>query len=179
MRSRPIEELIAACAAGDHAALRAIYDREAGSMLAVAQRIVKRRDLAEEVVHDAFLRIWAAAGRFNGAAGLGRAWIYTILRNRALSVLRGESRHELTDDFESFALESPEASPEELMTRLSDDHALKRCLAMLDRARQHILLLAYTEGLSHGEIANRLNLPLGTVKSWVRRSLLSLRECMG
>lgn len=179
MQTRAIEELISACASGEALALRAIYDREAGSMLAVAQRIVKRRDLAEEVVHDAFLRIWAAAGRFNGAPGLGRAWIYTILRNRALSVLRGESRQELTDDFEPFALETPEASPEDLMVRLSDASALKRCLSLLDRARQNILLLAYTEGLSHGEIANRLNLPLGTVKSWVRRALLTLRECMG
>jgi RNA polymerase sigma-70 factor (ECF subfamily) len=83
------------------------------------------------------------------------------------------------EDFEPLGLETPGESAEDMMGRLSDESALKRCLEGLEDARRTIILLAFTEGLSHGEIAARLGTPLGTVKSWVRRSLLSLKECMG
>jgi len=174
-----VEAALIACAAGDKAALRALYEAEAPQMLGVATRILKRRSVAEEVLHDAFLKIWEAAPRFDGKTGHGRAWIYTILRNHALNVLRGEARLDLIADYDSMALESVEDSPETIMARLSDEGALKRCLETLDDARRKIILLAFTEGLSHGEIAERLKTPLGTVKSWLRRSLLSLRACMG
>ena len=174
-----IEETIAACAAGDRTALRALYEREAAQMLGVALRILKRRSLAEDALQDAFLRIWSAAASFDGAAGQGRGWIYAILRNRALNMLRGEARVDLVDDVEPLGLADPQESPEERVARMSDASALKRCLETLDAARRRILVLAYTEGLSQGEIAGRLGLPLGTVKSWTRRSLLALRECLG
>ena len=174
-----VEQMIARCAAGDHDALRQLYDAEAPRMLGVAMRLLKRRALAEDVVHDTFLRIWKAAVGFDGRTGQGRSWIYTILRNRALNILRGETRVDLVEDFEPFGLEAPDASPEEVISRLSDASALKRCLQVLDEMRQHIIVLAYTEGLSHGDIAARLGLPLGTIKSWLRRSLQSLKECLG
>lgn len=174
-----VETAIAACAAGDRSALRALYDREAAQMLGVALRILKRRALAEDAVQDAFLRIWSAAASFDGTAGQGRGWIYAILRNRALNMLRGEARVDLVDDVEPLGLEDPQESPEAMVARMSDASALKRCLETLDAARRRVILLAYTDGLSQGEIAGRLGLPLGTVKAWTRRSLLALRECMG
>ncbi|CAN1554620.1 RpoE DNA-directed RNA polymerase specialized sigma subunit, sigma24 homolog [Rhabdaerophilaceae bacterium] len=176
--SLAIESLIAACAAGDRAALRAIYDQEAPRMLGLARRLVKRHEIAEEVVHDTFLRVWTAAASFSGPAGSGRSWIYTIMRNRALNILRGEARIDLVDDYEPFGLEAPEPSPEAAFSALTEASALRRCLGLLEETRLRIVLLAYVDGLSHGEIAARLNLPLGTIKSWIRRSLLSLKACL-
>lgn len=173
-----VEELIARCAQGDKNALRALYDAEAPKMLGIAMRMMKRRALAEEVVQDAFLRLWNAAASFDGTAGHGRAFLYTILRNRALNILRGEARMDLTDNLETLDHASEEETPEQAILRLSEASALHRCLKQLDAQRQAIIALAYTEGLSHGEIAARLSLPLGSIKSWLRRALLTLRECL-
>ena len=147
-------------------------------MLGVAFRMLKRRTLAEEAVHDSFIRIWNNAARFNPALGNARGWIYTILRNRTLNILRGEARTELTADLD--AIEHGEAfeTPEDVMLKLSDASALHGCLNRLDATRRKLIILSYANGLSHGEIAATLGLPLGTVKSWLRRSLLVLRDCL-
>jgi RNA polymerase sigma factor (sigma-70 family) len=166
------------CAAGDGASLRAIYDAEAPRMVGVALRLLRRRDLAEEAVHDTFLKVWASAAMFDEARGDPRAWIYTILRNRSLSILRGEARTDLVDDFEPMGMASDDESPEEAMSRLSDAGALKQCLERLDPERREAVLLAYVQGLTHGEIAGRMQIPLGTIKSWIRRSLMALKDCL-
>lgn len=166
------------CAAGDEASLRAIYDAEAPRMLGVAVRLLRRRDLAEEAVHDTFLKIWSSAAMFDEARGDPRAWIYTILRNRSLSILRGEARTDLVDDFEPLGLESGDESPEDAMARLSDGGALNACLERLDPVRRKAVLLAYVNGLTHGEIAGHMQIPLGTIKSWIRRSLMVLKDCL-
>lgn len=166
-----------ACARQDAEALRALYDREAPAMLGVALRIVRRRDLAEEVVHDAFMQVWRKAGQFDPALGSGRTWLYAILRNRALNLIRDRSREDLVDgeDLEALAEAS---NHEDLVDRLPDHDALKLCLERLEAPRRSSVVLAYAGGFSHGEIAGRLGVPLGTVKAWIRRSLLVLRECM-
>lgn len=173
----PVATALARCAGGDRGALRLIYDREAPTLLAVAARIVRRRDLAEEVLQDAFVQIWRRAGSFDPSRGSGRSWIYAVVRNRALNQLRDE-RHLPVEDSE---LESYVAREEELddaFERLSQTNALRRCLGGLDPTRRRAVLLAYVAGLTHGEIAGRLGAPLGTVKAWIRRSLTSLKACM-
>lgn len=174
----PLAEALLACASGDKQALRAIYDREGAVMLGIAMRILRRRELAEEALQDAFIRIFENAGRFDPALGSPRAWLYTIIRNRALSVLRGESRTDALEDEAMHDIPDDGDSPEDALMRMSDARSLKHCLERLPEQRRSIILLAYMRGLTHGEIAGRLRLPLGTVKSWIRRSLLSLRECM-
>jgi RNA polymerase sigma factor (sigma-70 family) len=166
------------CAQGDRGALRAVYDSEAPRMLGVAIRLLRRRALAEEAVHDTFLQVWRKADSFDPARGDARSWLYAILRNRALNILRGETRTDLVEDFEPMGLVSDEENPETLMLRLSDTGSLRRCLERLEPARRQAITLAYIHGLSHGELAGRLGVPLGTIKSWIRRSLISLRECM-
>jgi RNA polymerase sigma-70 factor (ECF subfamily) len=164
---------IARCAAGDRAAIRVIYDIEAARMVGVARRILRRQDLAEEAVQDAFMRVWRAARTFDPQRGAARPWLYAILRNCALTILRDEGR---------FTDEDPEdAAPatESALARLPESSALRRCLEKLDAQRRAVVVLAYVHGLSHGELAGKLGVPLGTVKSWVRRSLISLQECMG
>src|SRR5215217_8600123 len=94
-----LDEALRRCAAGDRAALRSIYDAEAPRMLGVAMRLLRRRALAEEAVHDTFVQIWLKAASFDPSRGQARTWLYAILRNRALNILRDESRTDLVDDF--------------------------------------------------------------------------------
>jgi RNA polymerase sigma factor (sigma-70 family) len=173
-----MDDALSRCAKGERSALRAIYDMEAPRMLGVAMRVLHRRSLAEEAVHDTFMQVWQKAGSFDPGRGSGRTWLYTVLRHRALNILRGETRTDLVDDFEPMGLVSEEEDAEAVMLRLSDTGALKRCLDRLEPVRRQAVTLAYIHGLSHGELAGRLGVPLGTAKAWIRRSLISLRECM-
>ena len=173
----PNARALAACAGGDRAALRGIYDREAPKLLAVALRIVRRRDLAEEVLQDSFLQIWRRAGSFDPALGSGRAWIFAVVRNRALNHIRDE-RHTPVEDQELEAAAARDGEVDDAFERLAETSALRRRLGRLEPERRRAVLLAYVSGMTHGEIAGRLGAPLGTVKAWIRRSLLSLRECM-
>lgn len=174
-----IERALIASASGDRAALKRIYEAEAPRMIGVAQRMLKRRALAEEAVQDSFVLIWRHAARFDPARGSGLTWIYAILRNRSLSMLRDERRTELSEAPLDEDAVSTEDDPETAMAKISEAQALHACLETLPAERRRLVLLAFVQGLSHGEIAGRARLPLGTVKSWIRRSLTSLRECLG
>ena len=176
--SLDLDDDLRRCAGGDRAALRRIYEAEAPRMLGVALRILRRRPLAEEAVHDTFVQVWQRAGSFDAARGAAKTWLYAVLRHRALNILRGEVRTDLVDDFEPMGLASDEENPESVIARLSEAGALRRCLERLEPVRRRAVVLAYMHGLSHGELAARAGVPLGTMKSWLRRSLLALRECM-
>jgi RNA polymerase sigma-70 factor (ECF subfamily) len=158
--------------------LRTIFDREAGRLVAIAERIVRRRDLAEEVVQEAFIRIWTHAHQYRPDRGSARGWIYAIVRNRALNLLRDGKREHTVEEVETLR-ENEQA--EEVMAawhKLDQNSRLYDCLGTLEETRRRGILLAYIYGYSHGEIAGRLRIPLGTAKSWIRRGLTSLRECM-
>lgn len=168
---------LAGCAKGDRTALRALFEKEGGALLAVAQRIVRRRDVAEEVVQEAFVQIWRRAASYDPALGSGRGWIYAVVRNRALNHLRDDRHLPVADDeLQSYAEASADVG--DAFERLSTESALRRCLARLEPKPRTSVLLAHVAGLSHGEIAERLGAPLGTVKAWIRRSLTALKECM-
>jgi len=173
------EAALIACANGEKQPLQALYNCEASRMVGVAMRILKRQAAAEDAVHDTFVQIWNKASSFNPELGSGRAWIYTILRNRALNMLRAESKLDLTDDFEHLEQVTDEDDPEKIVMRLSEESALRQCLETLEPKRRSASVLAYTQGLPHGELAGRMGVPLGTMKAWIRRGLLSLRECLG
>ncbi|GGF79761.1 RNA polymerase sigma factor [Azorhizobium oxalatiphilum] len=177
-RDDGLAQALAGCAAGDAACLRRLYDGLAPQMTGVAIRLLRRRELAEDVVHDTFVRIWEKAALFDPERGEARTWMFAILRNRALDVLRGEGRTDLVDDFEPMGMTDESVDAEAAVTALSEAGALRRCLGRLQPVQRSVVVLAYTRGLSHGELAGRLGVPLGTVKSWMRRSLLALRECM-
>ncbi|WP_245296894.1 MULTISPECIES: sigma-70 family RNA polymerase sigma factor [Rhodomicrobium] len=170
--------LLKACAGGDRTALKNLYDAEAGRMIAVAQRIVRRRELAEEVVQDAFVQIWRKADSFSAEKGSARGWMYTIVRNRALNLIRDGAREDLIDAETLDRARDESADIGDAFERLSANSALRRCLEALDVEKRQSLLLSYVSGYSHGEIAALLRVPVGTAKSWVRRGLLALRDCM-
>ncbi|WP_439612200.1 sigma-70 family RNA polymerase sigma factor [Reyranella sp.] len=169
-----ISAAIVRCAVGDKSALRLIYDLEAARMVGVAIRILRRRDLAEEATHDAFMRIWRSARSYDPSRGSARAWLYTIVRNQALTILRDERRFGPEEPADN---ELPQ--PDQALQRLPESSALRQCLQQLDTGRRNAIVLAYVHGFSHGELAGRLGMPLGTIKSWIRRGLASLQECMG
>jgi RNA polymerase sigma-70 factor (ECF subfamily) len=172
------EAALDACARGEQAALRSLYDEEAGRLVSVAQRIVRRRELAEDVVHDAFISIWQRAATFDPGLGSARGWIYTIVRNRALNQVRDGKFEELSDTSEL----TPKLETDEVISdaveRLATESRLRTCLERLDAEKRESVLLSYVAGFSHGEIAGRLGVPLGTVKSWVKRGLAALKDCM-
>lgn len=174
-------QALAGCARGDRGALKALFEHEAGRLIGVAQRIVRRRDLAEEVVQDAFIQIWRKAHQYSPDRGSARGWVYAVVRNRALNLLRDGSREELFSDERLIDLQDTGHADdaERAFDRLEAGSRLRQCLSALDDAKRRSILMAYISGFTHGEIAGRLGVPLGTAKAWVRRGLTALRECMG
>lgn len=172
------DQLMAAVAAGDKTALGALFAREGGRMQAIALRIVRRKDLAEEVVQDAFVAAWQRASQFDPARGPARAWLTTIVRNRALNLIRDGSRLDFRDEAELVALGDRDADALGAFDQLAERDALRHCLERLDPTKRRAILLCYVTGLNHGEVAARLDAPLGTVKAWIRRGVLALQECL-
>ena len=178
------EAALAACAHGDQRALRNIYDRDGRRLMGVALRIVRRRQVAEDVLHDAFLAIWTRSRSFDPVRGAGRGWIYTIVRNQALDVVRGSSREVQADEdaldaFQADAVEDNGAGLVDALERRQDMGRLHDCLVGLDASKRDSILYAYVDGCSHAEIAARMQSPLGTIKAWIKRGLSALKECMG
>lgn len=174
--------LLQRCARGDRAALHELFEREAPRMKGVARRILRRDELAEEAMQDAFVRIWQRAGQYDAAGGSALGWIFAVQRSIALNMLRSARREDIADPDDVGAAIDRDAeilSADEIWARLSETSRLRDCLSQLDRTRADALLLAYAYGFTHGEIAGRLARPLGTVKAWLRRGLEALRECMG
>ena len=178
------EATLAACAAGERAALQRLYAREGGRLLGVVQRIVRDAALAEDIVHDACVNIWTRAASFDPARGSARGWIYSVARHLALNAVRDLAREVDVDDDTAAALDA-RASLEawhdmaEAFAWQDSVGRLGPCLEQLEPMRRNCILHAYVDGLSHNEIARRLEAPLGTVKAWIKRSLAALRECMG
>jgi RNA polymerase sigma-70 factor, ECF subfamily len=171
------EAALLRCAQGDQYALRAIYERERRWLMATVLRLVRRRELAEEILHDAFLQIWNKAGAYDPRLGSARGWIYTVVRHRALNALRSASNApERTDvQFDELIAAHADWSAEDPPVEW---HALAQCLDRLEEQRRQSVLLAYVDGYSHEQVAAQLGAPLGTVKSWIRRGLSALKECL-
>lgn len=173
-------QLLMRCAKGDRTALKTLFEAEADRLIGVAERILRRRELAEEAVQDGFIRIWRSAHQYAPDRGSARGWIYAIVRNRALNMLRDGRREAAMDDAELDALRErgDGQEVEDVLARLGHRSRLRHCLEALDETKRRSILMAYIFGHTHGEIAGRLGVPLGTAKAWVRRGLSALRECM-
>jgi len=167
----------------DDAALRLLYDRTASRLFGLALRVVRRRDWAEDVLQEAFLTVWRVAGDYRASLSPPMAWLGLIVRSRALDLLRRQSaeRVPVTQEFDeamtdTIASEAP--GPLAHAEAGEQASALHRCLQQLEGRQREVLSLAYLRDLSHGELAAQLRLPLGTVKTWIRRGLDKLRTCM-
>ena len=166
-----------ACARGDRRALQALYDHEGARLLGVARRIVREDATAEDIVHDAIIRIWTRAASFDPARGSARGWIYSITRHLALNSIRDTRRETVLDDADIVTAPILHGGLDDI-DLWSGSAKIYRCLEQLQPAPQRCILHAYVDVCSHAEIAGLLGAPLGTVKAWIRRSLKALRECL-
>jgi RNA polymerase sigma-70 factor, ECF subfamily len=167
-----LEALLARCARQDARALEDLYKRVAPFLLAILLRILRTRDLAEDALQEVFVSVWRQAGQYQAQRGRALAWLTSIARYRAIDMQRRQKNWLPLD-----AAEDPVASaarPESTLT----ERTLHRCLELLSAEQRRCLVLAYQHGLTHTGIASAVGYPLGTVKSWVRRALLSLRQCL-
>ncbi len=171
--------------AGDgEAALRELYDLTSSKLYGVALRVVSNRAWAEDVVQEAYLNIWRIAADYRASLSPPMAWMGVIVRSRALDFLRrrtsqqADAALELDDAIsETVAGESPD--PMDTTQASEQAWALHECLRKLEARQREVVSLAYLRDLSHSELAEQLELPLGTVKTWIRRGLEQLRGCMG
>jgi RNA polymerase sigma-70 factor (ECF subfamily) len=172
-----LEHLLVRCANKDPAALESLYERVSAQLLGVVMHILRRRDLAEDILQEVFIRIWQQAGQYDQLRGRPLAWMISIARYRAIDLLRGQRRVvSLVEEELPEELIATDGGPVEESTRTQ--RALEDCLKILSVPQQRCLALAYQEGLSHEAVAASMQQPLGTVKSWIRRALQSLRRCL-
>jgi RNA polymerase sigma-70 factor (ECF subfamily) len=173
-------ELLRRIAAGDKLAFRELYTGTAPQLFAVVLRILRRRDLAEEAMHDTWIRIWTKAGTYRPERGDALGWMISIARYRALDLQRSARAARLVDDGDEriAALATGEPGPAAAAELATDSRALRACLERLSPEQQRSVGLAFLDGYTHEQIAAATGSPLGTVKSWVRRGLQALRHCL-
>ena len=174
-----LADLVARVATGDRRAFRDLYDRTSPRLFAIALRVLRESDAAEEALQDAFLLIWKKADSYDRRLGDPGAWLAAIVRNRAIDVLRERRRLSAKEKpCEDVALLA-DAAPVDLPDGAEPGgRRLHDCLKQLSEQQRKCIYFAYYQGMSHEEMAEALGRPLGTVKSWVRRGLLKLKDCL-
>lgn len=183
-----LEDLIGQVSAGDRAAFRKLYDQTARLVFGVVLRIVRNREIAEEVVQECYVLLWQRADRYQTSRGSGLAWIASIARYRAIDRVRADRARGL-DNTVSSDLEDKDVmdriahSDQPCSAQLSDSDrpivdsmSLRTALQRLKPDHQRAIVLAYRYGYTHEELACVMNVPLGTAKSWVRRGLKALKD---
>lgn len=178
-----LTQLLAQVAGRDRAALKALYEATAARLYGVALRVLGNREHAEDVLQDAFLSVWTIAGDYRRSLSPPMAWLGMVVRSRAIDHLRRRTaeRHLATQASEDgFADREDEDSPGPMDLSMASEQAwaLNQCLQRIESKPRELLVLAYFRDLSHREIAEQQALPLGTVKTWIRRSLEQLRTCL-
>lgn len=190
-RSRDLSRLLARAGLGDRAAFATLYERTSSHLFAVVLRINRDRGQAEDILQEVYVNVWRAARSFDAAQSQPLTWLTSIARNRAIDSLRrsqtqpqmqtssgalGAGDSEDEDVYDTVADVSP--GPLDLLSRASEARALDQCMDKLTALQKQSVALAFFHGLSHAEVAAQLRQPLGTVKSWVRRALMSLKTCL-
>jgi len=167
----------------DEKALRELYELTSPKLYGVAVRVVTNREWAEDVLQEAFISIWRIAGDYKATLSPPMAWMALVVRSRGLDFLRrraserADKMQEL-DDVISDTVAGDSPNPMDTAQASQQAKALHNCLSLLDNKQREVVSLAYLRDMSHNELAAQLKLPLGTVKTWIRRGLEQLRGCM-
>jgi len=174
-----LEELVRAMAHGDRTALSRVYEQTVAQVFAIARSVLRCKEDAEEVVCDVYISAWQRANTYDVSRGSVMAWLVVMARNRAVDRLR-QRRDALSLDDERHAalaasLLGEALGPEQVLAEFQSGTAVHRALLCLSAQRRHLLGLAFFQGLSHREIADATRMPLGTVKSHLRRALTALQ----
>lgn len=186
VRGEPVDEArllecMARIVERDDRALAALYDTLLPRVYGLVLRIVRRPAWAEEAAEECFFQVWRQAVRFDPARGGALPWVLSIARSRAIDLLRREMRfqHDSLDDDDALGQADLVPGADELLDSARDHAALHRALMELNARSRQMVALAFFRGLSHEEIADQTALPLGTVKSQIRRAMLALRDRLG
>ena len=186
-RSRELSKLLARAGLGDRAAFATLYNKTSSHLFAVVLRINRDRGQAEDVLQEIYVNVWRSASSFDAAQSQPLTWLTRVARNRAIDSLRRtqtqpqfENRfsgeEEDNDVYDDKADDAP--GPLDLLSQAADARALTDCMQDLSAPQRQSVAMAFYDGLSHAEVAEKMGQPLGTVKSWVRRALTSLKGCL-
>ncbi len=162
----------------DRAAFSTLYAATSAKLYGVILRILRRRDVADEVLQEVYVQVWERAAQYDESKASPITWLATMARNRALDEIRRKRPTPVGDARELLDGVSDEDDPLERLEQSERLARLRQCLERLDEERRQVVLLAYREGFSREALAERFSCPAGTVKSWLRRSLLQLRDCL-
>ena len=179
-----IQTLMARVDLGDRHAFKQLHSAVAGQLMAVAMRILNDRSAAEDVVQDVFVGLWNKASDQAAPVQKGVGWLCVVTRNRALDVVRKRPTEvplqwkDADGEEKSHDVASDNPGILEQLQSEQDNRQLQDCMQQLASAPRKAILLAYCEGLTHVQLALRLQCPLGTIKAWTRRSLMQLKTCM-
>jgi RNA polymerase sigma factor (sigma-70 family) len=187
-KSRELAQLLARTGLGDRQAFSRLYERTSGHLFAVVLRIQRDRAMAEDLLQEVYVAVWKAASSFDAARSQPLTWLTHIARNRAIDSLRRAQSQPRTESLSvddddgqpdpAEALASDEPGPLDLLNQASEKRELTQCMERLTPTQRQSVALAFYDGLSHAEVAAHLREPLGTVKSWVRRALNTLKSCL-
>ncbi|WP_374372117.1 sigma-70 family RNA polymerase sigma factor [Tabrizicola sp.] len=172
----PVAALIAKCASSDRAAFRALYRDTSAKLMGVLLRMLKERAEAEDALQEVYTRVWLRAGRYDPAKGRGMTWLIAVARNLAIDRLRARPDRPSDDGLDSVPDTAPRA--ETRLVAQGEARRMADCFATLDPDRAEAVKGAYLNGLSYADLAARHAVPLNTMRTWLRRSLLKLKECL-
>ena len=178
-----LKSLLLAAGKRDAAAFRQLYNATSSKLFGFALRILNKRELAEEVLQESYVAIWNNAANYQSHLAAPMTWMATIVRNKAFDHLRRsdvtvEIDADLFDGDVMNALQDPQATPIEALEMSGDAKALAWCMSALEATHRQVVALAYYHDMSHSEVAEQMQMPIGTVKTWIRRSLERLRTCL-
>lgn len=178
IRREALSDALGRVGSGDRTALREVYDASSAKLFGVILRIVRSREVAEDVLQDVYIKVWSRAGRFDRERASPITWLCVIARNSAIDEVRRSGRREEdgADRLPDVADDAPHA--DDWLCRAEDADALRACLDDLQEDQRKPVVIAFFEGLTHSELARRIGVPLGTLKSRIRRALIALRGCL-
>lgn len=173
-----LRDLVRRLADGDRAVFPALYSATSAKLYGIVLRILRRRELADEVLQEVYVRIWNNAATFDAARASPITWMASIARNRALDEVRKVGPVPMEETPEAFEVEDPQMLASEQMEMASELTRLQACLDALEPERREIVKLAYLEGCSREELGARFGHPVATIKTWLHRSLKQLKGCL-
>jgi RNA polymerase sigma-70 factor, ECF subfamily len=174
----PVAQLMAKVAAQDRAAFRDLYSSTSSKLFGVLSRILNNRAEAEDALQEVFTRVWLRAGRFDPEKGRAMTWLISVARNHAIDRLRTRVEATTATDDEADTLVDTKPGVEATLIAQGQARRIVDCMAALEPDRAKAVQGAYLGGLSYGDLAARFDVPLNTMRTWLRRSLLQLKECL-
>ena len=172
-----IETLISRIALGDQKAFLKLYDATSGKLLAVCLRVLNERAAAEDAMHEIYVKVWKNADRYRVTGHSPMTWLITIARNTAIDRLRARTDDRDIADYDA-RIAAPGPSPEHSAVAASEAELIVGCLDELDKDRRAAITGAYLEGKSYKDLSDQFDVPLNTMRTWLRHGLAALRECM-